>query len=98
MRLKNRVEQLEAVAAAPARFFIMPVFVPAKDGKFHGAENGSQRVRCGELTWLRKEGESEEAFIARARAEVPKDNDPEPQGMAAVYRRRFIADYGDFDL
>ena len=95
--LKNRVGKLEAASIPSERPFLMRVIVPAKDDKPYGTENGIQRIHCGDQTWLRDEGESEEAFIARARAEGQKDDDLQPEGMAAVYRGIFTADYGDFD-
>ena len=97
MNLKRRVDRLEAVSAPRERPFIMPVIVPAKDGKAYGTENGIQRIHRGDRTWLRNEAETEEAFIARARAEGSKDDDLQPEGMVAVYRGIFTADYGDFD-
>jgi hypothetical protein len=97
MNLKNRVEKLETVAAAVEFPFMLTTFVPARNGKPYGTEKGIQRIHSADRTWLRNDGESEEAFIERAKAEGLKDDDPNPQGMAAVYRRRFTADYGDVD-
>ena len=75
----------------------MRVIVSARDGRPYGTENGIQRIRFGDQTWRRQDGESEEEFIARARAEGPKDDDLPREGMAGVYRPRFTADYGDVD-
>jgi len=95
MNLKGRIEKLEAIAPVEPPF-ILPVFVPAKDGKPYGTERGIQRIQCGDLTVHREEGETEDEFIHRARAEAER-LPVTAGGMQGVYSRRFTADYGDPD-
>lgn len=90
MNLKGRVVKLEAQSVSVEPLFVLRTIVPARDGKPYGTENGIQRIRCGDQTWLRKDGETEDEFIARARAEGTAG---EMKSGALIWL--FHADYGD---
>lgn len=87
--LKGRVGKLEAQSPPIEPLFMLVTFVPARDG---ATEKGLQRIWHKDLTWLRKAGEPEDGFIARAKAEGTA-GELKPGAIAWLFR----ADYGDLE-
>ena len=88
MTIRTRIEQLEAKSAAQQSgpdLWIRSVSPdPAKN------EGGVVKIRqwggCGNREWLRKDGETEEEFFERVKAEAPPAVPPNLRGFVCFHR------------
>ena len=71
MNLQRRVEKLEAavVGRTPDDILVVRFIVPGS-GAPGPRPTEVVRIRCGDREWHRREGETEEAFIERAKSEA----------------------------
>jgi len=70
VNLQRRVEKLEAAVVGRTRDDILVVrFIVPGNGASGPRPTGAERIRCGDHEWHRREGETEEAFIERAKSE-----------------------------
>lgn len=72
MNLHRRVEKLEAAVVGRSRDDILVVrFIVPGSGTSGGPRPAEvRRIRCRDQEWNRLEGEAEEVFIERAKAEA----------------------------
>ena len=71
MNLQRRVEKLEAAVVGRTRDDILVVrfIVPGNGTSGSPRSTEVHRIKCRDHEWHRREGETEEAFIERAKSE-----------------------------
>ena len=71
MNVQRRVEKLEAAVAGRTREHILILrFIVPGNGTPGPSPTEAVRISCGDHEWHRQEGETEEAFIERAKVEA----------------------------
>ena len=70
MNLERRVEKLEAATGVGREDIVVIRFIVPGNSTSGPGPTEADRIRCGDHEWHRQEGETEEAFIERAKVEA----------------------------
>jgi len=70
VNLQRRVEKLEAAVCRTREDILILRFIVPGNSTSGPRPAEADRIRCGDHEWHRREGETEEAFIERAKVEA----------------------------